>query len=101
MKKMLDVNEQELGFRIPETCETYSFRLHPSIVEEAEALLGGASKAMLVDNLLMRWCASVKARRAERERREAMAEKEQAAAPAESAVPAVLPVPDLAPKDGG
>lgn len=64
------LNESELGFKIPERCETFSFRLHPSTMKDVDELLDGASRGMLVETLLKRWVLSIKARRAERARRE-------------------------------
>ena len=74
---------QELfGFKLPEGCATYSLRLRPSIMDEADRLLDGASRSVLVDNLVEKWIKLIKARKAERLAREAF-----------SASPSAGPVP--------
>jgi hypothetical protein len=58
----------DLGFKVPERCNSYTVRLKPSLVLRVDQLLAGASRSMLIESLLRRWVDAIVARRRERDR---------------------------------
>jgi len=59
---------EDLGFKLPEKCTSYTVRLRHSVVDKVDTLLAGASRSVLIESLLKKWVESITARRRERER---------------------------------
>lgn len=58
----------DLGFKVPERCNSYTIRIKPSIIARVDQLLAGASRSMLIESLLKRWLDAIVARRRERDK---------------------------------